>query len=130
MEFPSTLMRLVDTPEFQRLRGVHQLGTAYFVYPGAVHTRFEHSLGTCWLTSQMLDRLQIEVSDHDRMATLAAALVHDVTHVPYGHTLEDEAYMAALTRVLTDGATLESAQDGDHLPGIGLKSRVMVLRKT
>lgn len=47
-----------------------------------------------------------------------------------GHTLEDEAYMAALTRVLTDGATLESAQDGDHLPGIGLKSRVMVLRKT
>ena len=83
-------MRLVDTPEFQRLRGVHQLGTAYFVYPGAVHTRFEHSLGTCWLTSQMLGRLNPDISEHDRMVTLAAALVHDVTHVPYGHTLEDE----------------------------------------
>ena len=90
MEFPSALMRLVDTPEFQRLRGVHQLGTAYFVYPGAVHTRFEHSLGTCWLTSQMLGRLNPDISEHDRMVTLAAALVHDVTHVPYGHTLEDE----------------------------------------
>lgn len=90
MEFPSELMALIDTPEFQRLRGVHQLGTAYFVYPGAVHTRFEHSLGTCWLTSLMLDRLKVEVSHQESLAILAAALVHDVTHIPYGHTLEDE----------------------------------------
>jgi uncharacterized protein len=90
MEFPLKLMRLIDTPEFQRLRGVHQLGTAYYVYPGAVHSRFEHSLGTCWLTSQMLDRLGVEVGPRERLAILAAALVHDVTHIPFGHTLEDE----------------------------------------
>jgi len=90
MEFPMELMRLIDTREFQRLRGVHQLGTAYFVYPGAVHTRFEHSLGTCWLTSRLLDRLQLNLEKQERLAVLAAALVHDVTHVPYGHTLEDE----------------------------------------
>lgn len=90
MELPLELMRLIDTREFQRLRGIHQLGTAYFVYPGAVHTRFEHSLGTCWLTSKLLERLGLRLNKHQRLAILAAALVHDVTHVPYGHTLEDE----------------------------------------
>ena len=90
MEFPLKLVKLIDTPEFQRLRGVHQLGTAYYVYPGAVHSRFEHSLGTCWLTSQMLARLKVELSAQERLAILAAALVHDVTHIPFGHTLEDE----------------------------------------
>jgi len=90
MEFPVELMTLIDTPEFQRLRGIHQLGTAYFVYPGAVHTRFEHSLGTCWLTSRLLERLGVPLDNHERLAILAAALVHDLTHIPYGHTLEDE----------------------------------------
>jgi HD superfamily phosphohydrolase len=90
MEFPSELVRLVDTREFQRLRGVRQLGTASFVYPGAVHTRFDHSLGTCWLASRLLDLLGIELDHKERLAVLAWALLHDVTHVPFGHTLEDE----------------------------------------
>ena len=90
MELPIELVNLIDTREFQRLRGVHQLGTAYLVYPGAVHSRFEHSLGTCWLAARLLDRLGVKLSKHERLAVLAAALVHDVTHVPFGHTLEDE----------------------------------------
>lgn len=90
MEFPSDLIRLIDTREFQRLRGVHQLGTAYLVYPGAVHSRFEHSLGTCWLASQLLERLAPDLSPHESLPILAAALVHDLTHIPFGHTLEDE----------------------------------------
>lgn len=90
MEFPSELLSLVDTREFQRLRGVRQLGTASFVYPGAVHTRFDHSLGTCWLAGQMLDRLRTEQTWKEQLTTLAWALLHDVTHVPFGHTLEDE----------------------------------------
>lgn len=90
MAFPRELMALIDTPEFQRLRGVHQLGTAYLVYPGAVHTRFDHSLGTCWLTSKLLDQLCPALAAQERLAILAAALLHDVTHIPYGHTLEDE----------------------------------------
>ena len=90
MEIPSELLALTDTREFQRLRGVRQLGTASFVYPGAVHTRFDHSLGTCWLASRLLDRLKPEIKSQHRLATLAWALLHDVTHIPYGHTLEDE----------------------------------------
>lgn len=90
MELPKELMSLIDTREFQRLRGVHQLGTAYYAYPGAVHTRFEHSLGTCWLTVKLLERLNPDLHRAHYLAVLAAALLHDVTHVPYGHTLEDE----------------------------------------
>lgn len=90
MEFPLELIRLMDTREFQRLRGVRQLGTANFVYPGAVHTRFDHSLGTCWLTTRLLNTLAPKMTKTERLAVLAAALLHDVTHVPFGHTLEDE----------------------------------------
>ena len=90
MEFPSELVELMDTREFQRLRGVRQLGTANFVYPGAVHTRFDHSLGTSWLASRLLDVLGIEMERPQRLAVLAWALLHDLTHLPFGHTLEDE----------------------------------------
>lgn len=77
----------------QRLRGIRQLGTASLVYPGAVHTRFDHSLGTCWMASLLLDVIQdhgASVSPDERRAVLAAALVHDVGHIPFGHTFEDE----------------------------------------
>ncbi len=90
MEFPSELVGLIDTREVQRLRGIRQLGTASLVYPGAVHTRFDHSLGTCWLASRLLESLEISLPRTQRLAILAYALLHDVTHVPYGHTLEDE----------------------------------------
>lgn len=86
IELPQELLKLCDTPEFQRLRGIKMLGTAYFVYPGARHTRFEHSLGTCHLTTRLCRYLEVEPT----LAVLAAALLHDITHVPFGHTLEDE----------------------------------------
>ena len=83
---PRELLRLCDTPEFQRLRGIKMLGTASLVYPGATHTRFEHSLGTCHLTQTLLDK----IGEPPDLAVLAAALLHDVTHIPFGHTIEDE----------------------------------------
>lgn len=90
MELPVELFRLIDTPQVQRLRGVRQLGTACFVYPGALHTRFDHSLGTCWLASRLIELLGVKLSQKQRLAILAYALLHDVSHLPYGHTLEDE----------------------------------------
>ena len=60
IELTSEEVRLVDTPEFQRLRGVKQLGTASLVYPGATHTRFEHSIGTL----HMAERLLAAVNKH------------------------------------------------------------------
>ncbi|MCX8071916.1 MAG: HD domain-containing protein [Candidatus Binatia bacterium] len=85
---------VLDFPEVQRLRGIKQLGTASFVYPGAVHTRFDHSLGTCATAQRLLAALQTrharEVSPALASLIGAAALLHDVTHVPFGHTFEDE----------------------------------------
>lgn len=93
MRFDDLEMSVIDTPPVQRLRGIKQLGMSCLVFPSAVHTRFEHSLGTCWLTKRILDSLRRDGAGidprHDRAIRLAA-LLHDVTHVPFGHTIEDE----------------------------------------
>ncbi|MBX3462031.1 MAG: HD domain-containing protein [Planctomycetes bacterium] len=93
-------LRLVDTLEFQRLRGIQQLGSASLVYPGATHTRFEHSIGTLHVCDQLLDACNRNaardpavchrVTDAERRVLRAAALLHDVTHIPYGHNIEDQ----------------------------------------
>ena len=84
---------LLDTPEMQRLRGIRQLGAAYLVYPGAMHSRFEHSLGTLYWAERILQVLAQEeggVDAGDRRTIRFAALLHDVSHIPFGHTFEDE----------------------------------------
>jgi HD superfamily phosphohydrolase len=92
IEMTSLEVELMDTPEFQRLRGIKQLGTAYLVFPSAVHSRFEHSLGTSWMAHRMLNavRRTSTVSADDVTLIRVAALLHDLTHIPFGHTLEDE----------------------------------------
>src|SRR5215475_52385 len=92
MEMTALEVELMDTPEFQRLRGVKQLGTAYLVFPSAVHTRFEHSLGTSWMAHRMLNaaRRTTDISAEDENLIRVSALLHDLTHIPFGHTLEDE----------------------------------------
>jgi uncharacterized protein len=85
-------VEIMDTPEFQRLRGIKQLGTAYLVFPSATHTRFEHSLGTSWMAYRMLQvigRSRLIPPEEEQLIRVAA-LVHDITHIPFGHTLEDE----------------------------------------
>jgi len=87
-------MRLVDTPGFQRLRYVRQLGLAHLVYPGATHTRFEHALGAYHLARRTLAHLEecgdlAHVEPAGRSAVLAAALLHDVGHYPFSHALEE-----------------------------------------
>ncbi|HOX40280.1 MAG TPA: HD domain-containing protein [Candidatus Brocadiia bacterium] len=85
---------ILDSPEMQRLRGIKQLGSSFLVYPGAVHTRFEHCLGTLWMARRMCESLKTEddspLTDREERLIAAAALLHDVTHIPFGHTLEDE----------------------------------------
>ncbi|MCB9915240.1 MAG: HD domain-containing protein [Planctomycetes bacterium] len=93
-------LALLDTREMQRLRGVKQLGTAYLVYPGAVHTRFDHQIGSLHVTQQMIDAINLSrsldpvglvgVSEEEARVIRIAALLHDVTHIPFGHNLEDQ----------------------------------------
>jgi uncharacterized protein len=79
-------LELADTPQMQRLRWIKQLGLASLVYPGANHTRFEHSLGAYHLAGLLSDQLGLE--DEDRRKVKAAALLHDVGHGPLSHATE------------------------------------------
>ncbi len=91
--------RLLDTPQMQRLRGIHQLGLAYLVFPGARHSRFEHSIGTLHMTQVLIDAIQENalweggrgLKPETVRVLRAAALVHDVTHIPFGHNIEDQS---------------------------------------
>lgn len=75
---------VIDTPEFQRLRRIRQLGMTYLVYPSANHTRFEHSLGSLHLAGRIAERLQLK--ERERAEVRLAALLHDVGHGPFSHT--------------------------------------------
>jgi len=92
IEMGALEVELMDTPEFQRLRGIKQLGTAYLVFPSAVHTRFEHSLGTSWMAHRIVQSIRRSRSIYadEENVIRVAALLHDITHIPFGHTLEDE----------------------------------------
>jgi HD superfamily phosphohydrolase len=84
------MMRLIDTPEFQRLRRIKQLGLGLYTYQGAEHSRFTHSLGAFHLMSRVLDRLSEKhsINEPDHTAARAAALLHDVGHGSFSHVME------------------------------------------
>jgi uncharacterized protein len=78
---------VVDTTVFQRLRSLRQLALAHLVYPGALHTRFEHSLGVCQIAGFIADALKL--NGDDRILVRLAALLHDLGHGPFSHVSED-----------------------------------------
>jgi len=78
---------IVDSPYFQRLRHIKQLGLAHMVFPGADHTRFSHSLGTLHIAATLCVRFGLDDEDEARLLRMAA-LLHDVGHFPLSHTLE------------------------------------------
>ena len=91
------ILALIDTPEFQRLRRIRQLGLAHLTYPGAEHTRWAHSVGVCHVARRMLDALQgryqagcAELRELAplRREILAAALLHHIGHGPFSHLFE------------------------------------------
>ena len=86
IRIPEFYLDLLQTPEMQRLYGIRQLGLTYLVYPGANHTRFEHSMGTFHVAKRLAGSLEID--GEDRKLLMAAALLHDAGHGPYSHSLE------------------------------------------
>ncbi len=79
-------LRIMDMPQFQRLRRIKQLGLISLIYPGATHTRFEHCIGTMNLGSKLSEELEL-TSDEIELVR-ASALLHDVGHGPFSHVSE------------------------------------------
>ncbi len=82
---------IIEHPVFQRLRRIKQLGLAHLVYPGALHTRFHHSLGAMHLMTRALTELKLKghaITTEEQRAAEVVMLLHDVGHGPYSHALE------------------------------------------
>ncbi len=128
MYFTRLEKNIIDHPRFQEMRGVRQLGFARLVYPSANHTRFEHSLGVCYMTKKILGVLDqnlkeriikfTEKNDANKLDELIKiwepvspkyikllpiiALLHDVGHIPFGHFLEDECKLFEYSKIKHD----------------------------
>jgi HD superfamily phosphohydrolase len=90
---PDYCLEIIDTPEFQRLRYLKQLGLVNYVFYGATHTRFEHSIGVCYLSGKWVKHLQkrhpeFGITDKDIKIIQLSGLVHDIAHGPFSHTFE------------------------------------------
>ena len=92
IKIPSELIfDLIEHRYFQRLRRIRQLGLTYLVYPGAIHSRFQHALGAMFLMETAIEVLRSkghDISPHEAESAIIAILLHDIGHGPFSHTLE------------------------------------------
>jgi uncharacterized protein len=113
---------VMNTREMQRLRRIRQLGTTHLVYAGAEHSRLAHAVGVVHIVERILRAIEMRegfsFSDAERWTARLSALVHDVAHAPFGHTLEDE--LGFFARHDKNEARLDRmfGAKGAELPGI------------
>jgi len=86
-------LAIMDTPQFQRLRSLKQLGTCDYVFRGATHTRFEHSIGVAYLAEKVMIKIRehqpdLDISDVDVLCVKVAGLCHDLGHGPFSHVFD------------------------------------------
>jgi len=91
ISIPNQLKAIIESPEFQRLKEIKQLGVSSFIFPRAKHNRFEHSIGVAYLCFQTVLTLQKnhpEITDRSILLVCVAGLLHDVSHGPFSHVFD------------------------------------------
>ncbi|MDR0309384.1 MAG: HD domain-containing protein [Candidatus Methanoplasma sp.] len=123
-------LTILDRHEMQRLRAVKQLGLGNMVFPGANHTRFEHSLGVYHLAGRMA--ASTGLSGEDAMAVRAAGLLHDICHTPFSHTTEEMTehvtgmdHMEAAGKLIKGEISTHLERDSDLFGHLGPISEVL-----
>ncbi|MBT8402001.1 MAG: HD domain-containing protein [Rhodothermia bacterium] len=125
-----TILGLVHTPEVQRLRRIRQLGVGYLVFPGAEHTRFGHALGAMALMQDVVATLKEKgttISPAESSAAQCAALLHDIGHGPFSHTLEN-SLLSGFRHELMSRALLQRL--ADRLGGESLQLALKIFDDT
>lgn len=139
MDRDRLVLQLLDSAEVQRLRNIRQMGVSDFIFPGATHTRFAHSLGATYLMKLVIERMDLlrkdaryqhiaQSLDEHREMLLAVALLHDLGHFPFSHLMEEvieQDHEAWSVRLIQDPQTevhqiLRQADPGylEYIPAI------------
>lgn len=124
----STARELIDTPPFQHLRRIDQLGQASLVYPSAVHTRFAHSIGAYHVAKRIIESMRSrgeldDVDPDDVKLIPLAALLHDTGHYPAAHFLEEYGFEGACHEAAAE-SLLSTGDIGKILKGLGIRHAV------
>ena len=114
--------KIIDSPVFQRLRKIRQLGTAHLTYPGALHTRFEHCIGSMYLAKRAANHLKSqEIINKDLSNELSiAALLHDIGHGPFSHLFEEVLHEKGMTHENITDRIIRETEIADILSKFGV----------
>ncbi|XP_031564005.1 deoxynucleoside triphosphate triphosphohydrolase SAMHD1-like isoform X3 [Actinia tenebrosa] len=120
IEMHPLCVAIIDTEQFQRLRCIKQMGGTYFVYPGASHNRFEHSIGTSYLAGYFVESLrrkqgkELDIEEKDVLCVKIAGLCHDLGHGPFSHMFDND-FIPKVRPLLEWSHEVASEKMFDHL---------------
>ncbi len=130
IELNAAEWKVVNTPTFQRLRSLKQLGMGHLVYPNATHTRFAHSIGVFRIMCRILEKLRLKPDENEELRL--AALLHDIGHYPYSHLMERIEKVDLMERLVEpdENETQDIRQEVTNYPDHEILGRYILEKRT